>query len=1097
MVYRFTNSRSDFIFSGSLPDETITYSRKGGCFVTICRGISIAVLLLIFIFFLTFTIFFATKYAYDIKPNITLEDFLNHRPYIIDKRVRTPKHIIPKHYCLYIAPIFNETTKPFSYNGIVWITILSKRHNTKRIEVNIKELDIKPSDVSVYRSLKLTSLDFDDDPEWDSKEIQKNSVTRRSKRETEEVGEMGDGDGENETTVPVTTENVVVADNQNTPPNNAEEQNEEPQVEIIDVQSEADEEETINNAAEIIPDEDTIISSSTSEPESASTSTKRPRTNRYHHINLEKDEFIPIKVTDVEHDEANERLFIYLGTEMKKDIYYIVRINFSGNMTHDRGLYFTTYEDTANEISYFTATFLEPDARLLFPCLEDHNIQTPYDISIARRTSMVTDSISDLEEPETLNATWFVDEYNRTNSVRASEIGFIVTNMQPRSFEITPNLTFIFYAREKYTQDLNYTVDLLKDVIQIYETYFESQFPFEKVKYVCVPNGPPSQREVKDSMILSSEHHILYSHYFPSFPKIYVDQTVAYEVALEWLHKTYEWQYTEQYWVYEALPIFIQNVALDQLQHRSEKGNSDQLIIGDRFKALRDEVHFKTTAINMFDWDWDDTNNYHFIQRKGYSILRMFNHTLGETAFQSAVKKFVSERLNKEISLFNECLTQASKNSSKIPKHISISEYITSWQAMEKYPIINITIDRETGDIKVDHVQFSFGGEAPHQSVSIPIYYTNDTVKNFDFMGLEWIEAPYNSTVIRNVLDAGTNDSWVIVNPMGIGYYRVNYNTETWKQFANILKESPEDFPHYTRALLIDDVLNLARFGFVNYSIAFDLVSYLNVNEKEYFPWKEAYENLKFLYNILKDRPGFEIIEKFMVDTIKPVYEEVIIKDSAEGSSQGEEKLRIKSLIYEWACLVGHPPCIEHQKREFYKLIEQNIIIDSQKSLDEDELYLMVCTTIQYSGNHEWNTLAKSIPKTIDLNEKKTLLRGMGCTREIHLVRKYLKYLTDDEMYKLAGEIILAVSQNKVALKYTLDYMYENWNSIRQYHDLKDLSIMFNNIVNRNEFEIFRGIFAKYFDKFTTRDKELLRTTRAMILKSLDWKEQISRLIQH
>lgn len=295
-----------------------------------------------------------THLNFQIKPNITLEDFLNHRPYIIDKRVRTPKHIIPKHYCLYIAPIFNETKKPFSYNGIVWITILSKRHNTKRIEVNIKELDIKPSDVSVYRSLKLTSLDFDDDPEWDSKEILKNSVTRRSKRETEEAEEVGEElelDEENEEN-PEVQEEPAVAEVQESPPDNAEEAAEEPQVETLETHSASEaeaEEEVINNAAEIIPEEEIIVSS-TSEPESASTSTKRPRTNRYHHINLEKDEFIPIKVTDVEHDEANERLFIYLGTEMKKDIYYIVRINFSGNMTHDRGLYFTTYEDTANEI---------------------------------------------------------------------------------------------------------------------------------------------------------------------------------------------------------------------------------------------------------------------------------------------------------------------------------------------------------------------------------------------------------------------------------------------------------------------------------------------------------------------------------------------------------------------------------------------------------------------------------------------------------------------------------------------------------------------------------------------------------------------------
>lgn len=83
-----------------------------------------------------------------IKPNITLETFLNHRPYIIDKRVRTPKHILPKHYCLYISPIFNQTKKPFSYNGIVWITALSKRPNTRRIEINVKELEIDPSNVN-------------------------------------------------------------------------------------------------------------------------------------------------------------------------------------------------------------------------------------------------------------------------------------------------------------------------------------------------------------------------------------------------------------------------------------------------------------------------------------------------------------------------------------------------------------------------------------------------------------------------------------------------------------------------------------------------------------------------------------------------------------------------------------------------------------------------------------------------------------------------------------------------------------------------------------------------------------------------------------
>lgn len=94
-----------------------------------------------------------------------------------------------------------------------------------------------------------------------------------------------------------------------------------------------------------------------------------------------------------------------------------------------------------------------------------------------------------------------------------------------------------------------------------------------------------------------------------------------------------------------------------------------------------------------------------------------------------------------------------------------------------------------------------------------------------------------------------------------LGYYRVNYDMDTWKEFARILKEEPEEFPYYTRALLIDDALNLARLGLLNYSIAFDLTSYLSVNETNYWPWKEAFNNLKFLYNILRDRPGFEVVE--------------------------------------------------------------------------------------------------------------------------------------------------------------------------------------------------------------------------------------------
>lgn len=49
--------------------------------------------------------------------------------------------------------------------------------------------------------------------------------------------------------------------------------------------------------------------------------------------------------SDVETDPSNDKIIIYLATEMKKDVYYIVKAKFYGNMTHDKGFYYTHYDD--------------------------------------------------------------------------------------------------------------------------------------------------------------------------------------------------------------------------------------------------------------------------------------------------------------------------------------------------------------------------------------------------------------------------------------------------------------------------------------------------------------------------------------------------------------------------------------------------------------------------------------------------------------------------------------------------------------------------------------------------------------------------------
>lgn len=204
----------------------------------------------------------------------------------LEKYAKIPKYIIPKQIHLVLHPKFTEnitssatfSLEPFTYSGYVYITVTSKKHNNKRIELNAKNLKIQASDVHVYRSVSLTNLDFDDDPDWNSKEI-KYITVQRNKRDIEF--------------------NVVKQKDYNT---SGEQDFDKPELDEINFK-------------------------------------------QYFYPVLPPDDFVPIKVIDVEIDRSNDKVIIYLATEMKKDIYYIVKAKFYGNMTHDKGFYYTYYDD--------------------------------------------------------------------------------------------------------------------------------------------------------------------------------------------------------------------------------------------------------------------------------------------------------------------------------------------------------------------------------------------------------------------------------------------------------------------------------------------------------------------------------------------------------------------------------------------------------------------------------------------------------------------------------------------------------------------------------------------------------------------------------
>lgn len=85
-----------------------------------------------------------------------------------------------------------------------------------------------------------------------------------------------------------------------------------------------------------------------------------------------------------------------------------------------------------------------------------------------------------------------------------------------------------------------------------------------------------------------------------------------------------------------------------------------------------------------------------------------------------------------------------------------------------------------------------------------------------------------------------------------LGYYRVNYDPINWDLISKYLL-NPELYKNIApsnRAQLIDDALNLARSGYIDYSTAMNVTQYL-AHEYDYVPWKAAINTLYFIDNLM------------------------------------------------------------------------------------------------------------------------------------------------------------------------------------------------------------------------------------------------------
>jgi aminopeptidase N len=99
------------------------------------------------------------------------------------------------------------------------------------------------------------------------------------------------------------------------------------------------------------------------------------------------------------------------------------------------------------------------------------------------------------------------------------------------------------------------------------------------------------------------------------------------------------------------------------------------------------------------------------------------------------------------------------------------------------------------------------------------------------------------------------------------GFYRVNYDPTNWRLLTEYLMDRDRftQIGIINRAQLLDDALNFARAGVLDYATALDVTRYL-ANELEYLPWKAALIALGYIDSMLVKTGNYDKFKVCMIN---------------------------------------------------------------------------------------------------------------------------------------------------------------------------------------------------------------------------------------
>ncbi len=301
------------------------------------------------------------------------------------------------------------------------------------------------------------------------------------------------------------------------------------------------------------------------------------------------------------------------------------------------------FEGLDSKQPYLFTQFESIDARRAFPCFDQPDFKTPWQITVHvpkdHAAVSNTSPVSEIAEPNGMKKVVFATTRPLPSYLVAIAVGpfdFVDAGKAGKN-----HIPVRIVAPKGKANQAKYAAEVTATIIDRLETYFGIPFPFEKCDNVAIPLTFGFGAMENAGMVTYAQNLIL------SDPAIDTEQrqrsyagVAAHELAHQWFGDLVTLAWWDDTWLNEAFATWTSSKILAEWKPEWHSRLAD---LGGKFGAMGEDSLVAARKIRQPILTKDDISNAFdgITYQKGASVIRMFESWVGEEKFQAGVTAYL------------------------------------------------------------------------------------------------------------------------------------------------------------------------------------------------------------------------------------------------------------------------------------------------------------------------------------------------------------------------------------------------------------------------------------------------------------------------